>query len=521
MAGVGLSTPSGMSNWLGVTADRSANGHPIAVMGPQVGYFSPQILMEIDVHAPGIDARGATFPGISLYVLLGRGPDYAWSATSGYSDLIDVRAEQLCEPDHSAPTIDSDHYVFRGECIPLYERIDNWVAKPSGGGVAAPSVVRARVVRTVHGPVFAWGMVDGKPVAFASQRTTFAKELDTAGTFALATEGRMNDPAEFRHAFSLMTGSFNWLWLNHRHLAYFHSGNYPRRAAGVDPDLPSWGTGQWEWRGLVPATEHPQAVDPATGWMVSWNTKPAPGWRAADNRLKFGAVDRSMMLSERLAPVARRGGVTPADLVRIMADAATVDLRGEQILPDLLRMIGRDPELEPYARMLRTWASSGAHRIDRDGDGQYEHQPAVALMDAWWEPLIHEMFDGRIGGLYDLIQMEFDDIDRFEHLGSSFNKGYYGYVDKTIRMALGDQVLQPFAMLGCADGTLAGCRRAVRASLAAAVASLGPDPSRWNADEEMDSIVYEAVGLVTMDPQPWQNRPTFQQVVSPTSHQAP
>ena len=58
-----------------------AAGHPIAVMGPQVGYYVPQILMEEDLHGPGIDARGAAFAGVNLYVQLGHGRDYAWSAT--------------------------------------------------------------------------------------------------------------------------------------------------------------------------------------------------------------------------------------------------------------------------------------------------------------------------------------------------------------------------------------------------------------------------------------------------------
>src|SRR5207244_10899134 len=106
LAAVGLDFPGAMSNWLAVTSQQSASGHPIAVMGPQVSYFSPEILMEEDLEGPGISARGAAFPGISLYVLLGRGPNFAWSATSGESDLVDVRAEQLCAPNRGQPTTD-------------------------------------------------------------------------------------------------------------------------------------------------------------------------------------------------------------------------------------------------------------------------------------------------------------------------------------------------------------------------------------------------------------------------------
>src|SRR5256714_14283601 len=117
---LGLMVPDGASNWLGVTKAYTKSGHPIAVMGPQVGYWSPEILMEMDIHAPGVDARGATFPGISLYVLLGRGPDFAWSATSGESDLIDVRAEQLCEPGGKASTVASTNYLYKGQCKAMY-----------------------------------------------------------------------------------------------------------------------------------------------------------------------------------------------------------------------------------------------------------------------------------------------------------------------------------------------------------------------------------------------------------------
>ncbi|HJP67099.1 MAG TPA: penicillin acylase family protein, partial [Actinomycetota bacterium] len=491
LAKVGLAMPDSMSNWLGVTADRTASGHPITVMGPQVAYFSPEILMEMDVHAPGLHARGATFPGISLYVLLGRGPHYAWSATSGESDLVDVRAERLCEPDGSTPSVDSDSYEYRGKCVPIYQRTDTWLAKPSAGGIAPPTVVSAHVERTIHGPVFARGIVQGHPAAFASQRTTFLRELDSSGTFALANSGTMSTPNDFFDAFSLMTGSFNWLYVNDRQVAYFHSGTYPRRAPGVDPDLPVWGTGQWEWRGFVPgdlsgADVHPRAIDPPAGFFTNWNNKPAPRFRSADNQYGYGTIHRVQMLSKRLAPVVARGRVRPSDVVRAMADAATVDLRGQEVVPYLLRLIGSDRRLAPYTRLLRRWVASGAHRVDRDGNGQYDDSPAVALMDAWWDRVVRAAFDPTLGGLYDLIPLPFDDENRTDGLGSSFQGGYYGYLQKTARMLLGDHVAQPYRVLRCADGTLAGCRQAVRDSLAAAVAALGPDPSKWNANEAGD-----------------------------------
>src|SRR5207248_2016343 len=197
LARIGLAMPHAESNWLAVNADHTSTGHPIAVMGPQVAYFIPQILMDMDVHAPGLDARGATFPGISLYVLLGRGPDFAWSATSGESDEVDVRAEKLCDPNGGQPSPDSTYYVYRGQCVAMYTRTDQWVSKPTPGGPGVPTLVQANVQRTIHGPVIARATVADGPVAYVSQRSTFGAELDSAVSFEQLNSDAVHDVASF------------------------------------------------------------------------------------------------------------------------------------------------------------------------------------------------------------------------------------------------------------------------------------------------------------------------------------
>src|SRR6202044_1515942 len=112
-----------------VNAAHSADGHAIAVMGPQVGYYNPEILMEEDLHGPGIDADGAAFPGVSQYVELGHGPDYAWSATSGYEGVTTTFAVPLCNPSGGAVSIDSDYYKLYGRCLAMsvMQRTESWV----------------------------------------------------------------------------------------------------------------------------------------------------------------------------------------------------------------------------------------------------------------------------------------------------------------------------------------------------------------------------------------------------------
>lgn len=517
-----LFSRGGMSNAVLIGSSLSASGRPFAVFGPQVGYWSPEILLELDVHGPGIHARGAAFPGVSLLVLLGRGAGYAWSATSAGADQVDVVAELLCEPGGGEPTTESTHYLYRGECRPMETRTDTWVAKPSAGGLpSGPElVVTEKVERTVHGIVQARGKVGGRPVAFVRARTTFFKEVDSAEGFLLLNNPEaIKGPEDFRKAAQKINFSFNWFYLDAKHIAYQLSGAYPVRASGVDPDLPSWGTGEWDWRGEVPGGELPWDVDPPGGYILSWNNKQAPGWSAADDNYSFGPVHRVQMLKRRVEEARAGGKLALADAVWVMADAATVDLRGQELLPLLLEALGEpSPDLGAAVDLLRMWAGSGAHRLDRDRDGRYEQAAAVALMDAWWPRAIGAVFDPTLGGLYELVPMAFDNPPG--PLGSAYQFGWYGYVSKDLRRILGKEVAGPFHRVYCGGGDRDRCREALAASLRQAVAELvqkyGEDPGGWDSDgatEAKDRIRFTSVGLVGVPDLPWVNRPTFQQVV--------
>src|SRR5262249_6695565 len=109
-----LAVPNAMSNALLVAATHTKAGRPIAVFGPQTGYYMPQLLVEKDVHGPGIDARGVAFAGTDLFVELGRGRNYAFSATSASADNVDQWVLKLCEPGGGAPSTSSMGYLHDG-----------------------------------------------------------------------------------------------------------------------------------------------------------------------------------------------------------------------------------------------------------------------------------------------------------------------------------------------------------------------------------------------------------------------
>lgn len=513
---MGISLPGTMSNWLAVGAAHAEDGKPIALMGPQTGYFSPEILMEISMHGPTINARGATFPGISLAVLLGRGIDFAWSATSGGSDLVDIRIEKLCEPDGSAATEDSTHYVLLGQCTPMYTRTDRFVAKPSAGGIAEPTVVTHEIERTIHGPVIGKATVGGKPVAVVYQRSTFFGEADSSPAFLALNTNRVHDPASFHEAMNYVSGSFNWLYVDEESVAYFHSGLYPRRHPHVDPELPTWGTGEWEWNGFLPLAEHPHVtLGPGTGtgdgFITSWNNKPARDWHASDAAYDYGPIHRVQSLSEKIEErLAGKPQLSVVDMVQVMADAATVDLRGTQVLPHALSLLEGRPDVAEAVGLLHAWAASGAHRVDVDRNGRYEQEAAIALFDAWYDRMIDAVLE-EITPLP--VPQGRDDGNRRGHLGSAFQGGWYHWLEKSFRQANGEAPAAPLDEIACGDGTAAGCGDVLAASLLATVAALGGSPSTWRAPKADEEIRFSAVGVITVDPIDWQNRPTFQQVV--------
>ena len=143
--------------------------------------------MEEDLHGPGIDARGAAFAGVNLYVQLGHGRDYAWSATTATSDNVDTFAEVLCKDNVPLP--------LQGQ-VPADGKAgqtESWT--PNAIDTTPPGSQTLTAYRTVHGIVFARGKVHGKKVAFVHQRSTYFHEADSVIGFAELNEPGVHDRA--------------------------------------------------------------------------------------------------------------------------------------------------------------------------------------------------------------------------------------------------------------------------------------------------------------------------------------
>ncbi|WP_299531458.1 penicillin acylase family protein [uncultured Streptomyces sp.] len=543
-----ITAKKGMSNALVVSGEHTASGHPVAVYGPQTGYYAPQLLMIQELDGPGLRSRGASFPGLSFYVEIGRGLDYSWSATSANQDITDTFAVELCEPSGAAPTTGSLHYLLRGVCTPFetLTKHNSWSATTADATATGAYDLVTR--RSAYGLVSHTGTVAGKPVAFTALRSTYHHDIDSVIGFQ-----QFNDPAEitsaqtFQQAARNVGYTFNWFYADADHTAYYNSGTNPVRADGTDPDRPILAERAREWKDWDPAANtsavtapaaHPQSVD--QDYYISWNNKQADGFASGWGN---GSVHRADLLDTRVSALVDAGGVTRTQLVKAMEDAATVDLRAEEVLPTVLDVVATAPVTDPAqaaaVAKLRAWQQAGSHRRETaKGSGVYADADAVRILDAWWPLLVEGTFKSTLGeGLYRALTTvapinespsggqngtggAASGIAAGEaHKGSAFQHGWWSYVDKDLRSVLGRAVGSPLDRPYCGGGSVAACRRTLLSTLATAAAT--PAATVYPGDAQCDpgaqvcadSIVHRAMGGITVPRIAWQNRPTYQQVV--------
>ncbi|MGW0825703.1 penicillin acylase family protein [Streptomyces sp. NPDC002845] len=526
----------GMSNALVVSGEHTASGNPIAVFGPQTGYFAPQLLMLQEIQGPGISARGASFAGLSMYVELGRGQDYAWSATTSGQDIIDTYAVELCQDDF--------HYLYHGTCTPMekVEQTNAW--KPTTADSTPAGSYRMQVWRTKYGPVSHRATVDGKKVAYTTLRSSYLNEAESIIGFQMLNDpDYVTGPESFQRAVQNINYTFNWFYADSEHTAYYNSGDNPVRATDVDAEFPVWGRAAYEWRNWNPATNtadytppsaHPNSVD--QDYYISWNNKQAKDYTTAP--WGNGSVHRGNLLDDRVKELVAEGGVTRASLVKAMADAGIADLRAEDVLPKLLRVVNSEPVTDTAAAAavtkLNGWLTAGAKRTETSaGSKRYANAEAIRILDAWWPLLVKAEFEPGLGtDLYTAITRNLP-VDESpsaghgptgSHAGSSFQYGWWSYVDKDIRAVLGEQVQGGLARTYCGDGSLSACRNLLISTLKEAAgktaAQVYPGDEYCSAGDQWcaDSIIQQELGGIKHDKISWQNRPTYQQVVEFTSH---
>jgi len=275
-------TASGIPDRLGsyaalIAGSRSASGNAMLLGAPQMG--PPAVtgpgavnrnvtweseLVVGDPTNPTLHIAGMTVVGIPG-VIIGRTRDLAWTFTSGISDSVDTYIVQLLDAQGT--------YLFNGE--PRQLEVGTGTVNVLGG-----DPVPFTRFRTVHGPVIGQDTQAGR--VFAQRFAFWESELDMA--IAMYDVWRAGSVMQVEAAIAQFPVSFNFFLLHRdQTIATYHIGRYPVRPGSVDPRLPALGDGSQEWVGFKPFESLPRGKNPAQGYYVNWNNKPAAWWNHGDN----------------------------------------------------------------------------------------------------------------------------------------------------------------------------------------------------------------------------------------------
>jgi penicillin amidase len=339
-------------------AFRGPGGSSFLVSEPQLGFSIPELFVELEVHAPGLDVRGVTAPGIPV-IAAGHNGRIAWGVTSGLDDDDDLYVERLAG---------EERYRFKGRTRRMKCR--NETFKVSGG-----KTTKRRFCRTVHGPV---QLRQGKKTAYARRYAIWGQEMQTL--VGLAQLNDATSVAQAKPAVKKLTWNENLLVADDGgHIGWWHPGNLPLRPKRWDERLPLPGTGQAEWRGLLPFSKHPQAIDPAQGWLANWNNRPSVAWTNGDApapETNVGDLNRGAFL-DRLV---KAGAASPSyDSLRGVERTAGTTAQQRPLLDGRLRAAAA-AATGPAKALLDTIVAWDGNYDREDSNGTVD--PGVASFEA-------------------------------------------------------------------------------------------------------------------------------------------
>jgi penicillin amidase len=361
----------GSNSWV-VSGARSTSGRPLLANDPHLGLSAPSVWYFAHLHAPGLDAIGATLPGVPG-IILGRNDRIAWGFTNTGPDVQDLyleridRAGNYLAPDGPRPfTVVAETIKVKGAAEEtLQVRISR-----HGPVISDVSQVALDAVPRGHALAFSWtALADDDLTMQAALKLQSAR--DWSGFMDAARE--LHVPQQ-NVSYADVDGN----------IGFVAAGRVPIRKPendlkGLAP-APGWDA-RYDWAGYIPFAELPQAYNPPEGKIVTANQKIV----GADYRhfitSEWQPPYRAERIDALLQATAKHG---LKDFSRIQAD--TLSLAAKELLPHLLKTVAKSEEARVALAKLGAW----------DGVMASERIEPLLLI-AWWRELARAIYADELG----------------------------------------------------------------------------------------------------------------------------
>jgi penicillin amidase len=517
-----LGIPQFGSNAWSVSPSRSSTGGALLWGAPQVSYYVPQVVDEMEIFGGLTHIRGMSVPGAGPAVVIGYTPHLSWSITTAQDDQVDTYIDQVRTQDGGK----TYEYFWRGDWHPVEQRTETIRTRTAAPGpLPAPPVVyttrTATFYRTMHGPpgqetpctVVYIDTAGG--VAYCKARAFWGTELLTG--LAVVGIGQATNLDEAGAALRKGVVGFNFVYADAGgHIAYWHTGRIPLRVRGHDPRLPAPGDGTFDWRGYLDPQLWPHVVDPAQGFIASWNNKPQLSWPDSGDGSLWGAQQR---VAQPMALLRAAGPLDQAGIWQVARRTGELDLRQTLGFRTFLASLAARNDLDATERaavaQVAAWDGTAFYPdgMEHDGAGAETGRvkyPAFAILSAWFHALEslagRPVFQPATGnantreGVLTYTQHSagspefefFDDYDAFLfNLMAGRTTAGVDYLGGSSPSDVSK------AALDTAVGQLAGAQ--------------GADPATWRA--VMPTIDFMAIDVSSIPSIPWENRGTWGQAV--------
>ena len=376
----------GSNNWV-VAGSRSTSGKPLLANDPHLGLSAPAIWYFAHLEAPGLNAMGATLPGLP-FVVLGRTAKVAWGFTNTGPDVQDLYLEQINPADpkqYRVPGVQEGSqpvwadFKTRSEVIRVKGQPD----------------VQLAVRESRHGPVLSDAqkshvdVLDTSKFVLALRWSALDDDNQTVLSGLRSNNAQSID--DLQAAFSSYHSPMQSMVMadTSGRTAFKAVGKLPLRKPdndilGMAPS-PGWDA-KYDWAGWVPYAQNPQSDDAAIsgkGFLATANQRITPPDFPVFMGQDWTVPYRQDRIEQMLAATPRHD---MASMQKIQADQ--LSLATLKLLPYLKTALDTSTHTQATASKASLQGFDGVMRPDT---------AAPLIFAAWADELTRGVVGGKLG----------------------------------------------------------------------------------------------------------------------------
>ncbi|MFA5066077.1 MAG: penicillin acylase family protein [Dehalococcoidia bacterium] len=323
------------SNWMIFSGSRTTTGKPVFTGSPDLEAAIPSLFYLVHLKGGDYDVIGGSIPGLPGVHALGFNGRMAWSITVGNGDNLDYFTETL-NPDNPDQYLTEDGYKD-------FQIIDETIKVKGKDGMRDE---KFKVSISRHGPVVSEVIKGLPPNCTMLWPGLMGHDGTVEGLLGL---NRAKNFDEFRQTLSVVRGGSVHLGYADvdGNIGYQYITTFPIRKSGENPIPVPGEKGQYDWTGFIPFEDHPYELNPAKGYLASFNQTPEPGDY-------YGTAYFIFERPFRFEEMANARDKFTVEDIRNMQNDVGSNL-AKRWVPEIQRVCVGDQSLSEYVAIFKDW----------------------------------------------------------------------------------------------------------------------------------------------------------------------